>query len=166
MSSFIDVQLRAEWITGVGYRYDILLDGEVILARSRDPEHDTARILQSRGLRGQFRIIDFTTGRLRMTLDIEKVAKLCVVERDRGGLRTERYRPFGTDARTALHAPPVDQGWPFGFETAQGTGQPLPAAGDETAEAPALAPGGENLLSSDDAFVLGPKADTAVPEEA
>lgn len=36
----IDVLLRATWIVGVGGRYDVILDGELIVRRSRDPEHD------------------------------------------------------------------------------------------------------------------------------
>ena len=81
----LDVRLRAEWIVGVGYRYDVLLDGEIIVSRSRDPEYDAARVLQTRGLRGKFRTIDFRTGKARMILDIEKAARLKTVERDRGG---------------------------------------------------------------------------------
>src|SRR5215218_4461350 len=131
----IDVRLRARWIVGVGYRYDVLLGNEVIVSRSRDPEYDTARVLHARGLRGRFTTIDFNTGKPRMILDIEKAAKLCTIERDRNGLRVEAHRPLCTDARTVLHVPPVHQGRVILGEVVPGTGQSDKRAGGETAGA-------------------------------
>jgi len=167
MTAPIEVRLRAEWITGIGYRYDVLLDGEVILSRSRDPEYDTARVLHARGLRGRFRTIDFKTGRARMILDIEKAAELCVVERpSKGPPRLEAYRSLEQATKTALHGPPVHQGRPTGFGVAQGTGRTLPAAGGETADAPPFFLDSDDLLPSEDRILRQPEAGTVVTEEA
>jgi hypothetical protein len=51
--------------------YDMILDGEIIVSRSCDPEHDGARVLKARGITGTFRIIDAKTGMHRMTVDID-----------------------------------------------------------------------------------------------
>ena len=103
----IDVRLRAEWVENVGYRYDVLLDGEVIVRRSRDPEHDAARALHARGLRGRFRTIDFSTGRPRMILDIEKAARLRTVERDDRRLPiVVPYRPMSDERQDPRQATP------------------------------------------------------------
>ena len=101
----IDVRLRPEWVENVGYRYDVLLDDEVIVRRSRDPEYDAARVLHARGIRGRFRTIDFRTGKPRMILDIEKAAKLRTVERSDTGLIVVPYRPMSEEdkARARLH---------------------------------------------------------------
>ena len=128
----IDVQLRAEWVERVGYRYDVLLDGEVTVHASRDPEHDAAWVLQARGLRGRFRTIDFRTGRPRMELDIAKAAGLRTIERDDGGLTVVPYRPMSEDDKTRARLHRAHQGWPSREEVASGTGQPVKRLGDES----------------------------------
>src|SRR5665213_2566325 len=101
----IDVGLRSAWVENVGYRYDVLLDGDVIVCRSRDPEHDAARALHAIGLRGQFRTIDFHTGAPRMILDIARAAKLSIVERNDTGLIVVPHRPMSDEdkARARMH---------------------------------------------------------------
>ena len=112
--STIDVRLKPAWIKNVGYRYDVILDGETIVRRSRDPEFDAARVLHSRGLRGRFRTIDFFTGRPRMVLDIERAARLRTIERaDAGPPVVGRYRPLSDDARTHLRTHTLHQGRVF-----------------------------------------------------
>ncbi len=106
----IDVQLRPEWVETVGDRYDVILDGEVIVHQSRDPEYEAARVLQTRGLTGKFRTVDFRNGRPRMILDIEKAAKLRTIERDHGGLSIEPHLPMSADDRTRLRPPSLYQG--------------------------------------------------------
>lgn len=130
----IDVQLRAEWISRVGYRYDVILDGEVIVRRSSDPEYDTARVLHARGLRGAFRTIDFRAGKTRMVLDIEKAAALRTVERDLGGLSIEPYMPMSADGRSRLRPPGLHQERQLSPPMAADTEEPFPAAGGGTAE--------------------------------
>jgi hypothetical protein len=128
----IDVLLRPQWVARVGYRYDVILDGEVIVSRSRDPEYDAARVLRDRGHRGRFRTIDFNTGRPRMILDIEKAAKLRTVERDAAGPPTVGlYRPMSDDdkARARLHR--TYQGRPPGTETVPTTGEAFKGPGGE-----------------------------------
>ena len=34
------------------YAYDVVFDGEIIVTDSRDPEHDLARTLLARGIKG------------------------------------------------------------------------------------------------------------------
>jgi hypothetical protein len=47
------IELFPIWAGGTaGYLYNVTLDGDLILERSRDPEHDLARVLLARGLKG------------------------------------------------------------------------------------------------------------------
>jgi hypothetical protein len=129
----IDIQLRAFWVEGVGYRYDTLLRGEVIVRASRDSEFETARVLKCRGLRGRFRTIDFFTERPRIEHDIEKAAGLCTVERDDTGLLIVPYRPMSDEdkARARLHR--AGQGRAGMAKAVSGTGPPNQRAGAESA---------------------------------
>jgi hypothetical protein len=136
----IDVQLRPEWIARVGYRYDVILAGEVIASRSRDPEHDGARALQARGLAGEVRTIDFVTGRPRMIHDIEKAARLRIVERDDGGIAVLGYRPMSDAVRAHFGAHTSRRGGAVQRKGARSTRQPGKAAGGETCVAPQRAP--------------------------
>jgi hypothetical protein len=128
----IEVRLRAVWVERVGYRYDTILNGEVLARGSRDPEFDTARVLLARGLRGRFRTVDFTTGRHRMAHDIEKAAGYCTVERDdRGPPRVVRYRPLPADVRSHLRGQPLHRGEAFPEEVVSGTHPTMEAPGGE-----------------------------------
>jgi hypothetical protein len=131
----IDVRLRAAWVENAGYRYDVLLYGSVIVHRSRDPEYEAARVLHARGLRGRFRTIDYQSGKHRMTLDIEKCAKLRTVERDHGGLTVERHLPMSDDNKTRLRPPSLHQGSVFRTEVSPDAREPDKRGGGETAEA-------------------------------
>lgn len=66
------------------YTYDILLDGDVIVADSRDPEHDAARALLARGIKGEAELAVDCKPRSR--INIEKAAPWSV------GSNLERYR--------------------------------------------------------------------------
>ena len=103
----IKVTLQPIWVGGAryGYLYDVKLDGQTIVSRSRDPEYDAARALLARGLTGRFETIDATTGKPRMRFDIEKAARLCVVEEDGRRPRLRRWSPPGSGA--AREAPPL-----------------------------------------------------------
>jgi len=68
------------------HAYDVLLDGEIIVANSRDPEHDLARALLARGIKGVAEVIDGKTGKPRSRVNIERAAKWCV------GSNLERYK--------------------------------------------------------------------------
>jgi hypothetical protein len=68
------------------HAYDVLLDDEIIVANSRDPEHDLARALLARGIKGVAEVIDGKTGKPRSRVNIERAAKWCV------GSNLERYK--------------------------------------------------------------------------
>src|SRR5262249_22538947 len=57
------------------YAYDVLLNGETIVFDSRDPEHDLARALLARGVKGTVSVIDGATGKPRSSVYIQKAAK-------------------------------------------------------------------------------------------
>jgi hypothetical protein len=71
------------------YAYDVLLDGEPIVANSRDPEHDLARALLARGIRGAVEVIDGRTGKPRSRVKIEATANWCTGS----NLETYRWKP-------------------------------------------------------------------------
>ena len=68
------------------HAYDVLFDGDLIVTDSRDPEHDLARVLLTRGITGVVALIDGKSGKPRTHINIEKVAPWCV------GSNLERYR--------------------------------------------------------------------------
>ena len=67
------------------YAYDVVFDGELLVTDSRDPEHDLARVLVTRGLTGEVTIYDANTGKPRTVVDIERAAPWCV------GSNLDRY---------------------------------------------------------------------------
>jgi hypothetical protein len=102
----LDIQLNPicegdEYHTGV---YDTFLAGEKLVSRSADPEHDTARVLKERGFTGTFRTVDAKTGMHRMTVDIEKAAKLVALEAAGGGVRLVPLEGPATYESTAAQA--------------------------------------------------------------
>jgi hypothetical protein len=68
------------------YDYHVLLNGDVIVSNSQDPEHDLARALLARGIKGIAEVVDGLTGKPRSRVNIEKAAKWCV------GSDLERYK--------------------------------------------------------------------------
>src|SRR5689334_1534097 len=68
------------------YTYDVLLDGDLIIPDSRDPEHDLARALLAQGITGTVEVIDGSAGKPRSRVNIEKAAQWCV------GSNLEKYR--------------------------------------------------------------------------
>ena len=65
------------------YFYDVLVDGDLIVKGSSDPECDLARALLARGLTGVGTVFDGMTGKPRTSVNIEKAARVMVRE-DRG----------------------------------------------------------------------------------
>jgi hypothetical protein len=66
------------------YVYDVLLEGEVIVSGSRDPEPDLARALLPRGHFGLIDVIGARTGKRRSRVNIEKAARLQTIEGPNG----------------------------------------------------------------------------------
>jgi len=87
------------------YAYDVLLGGEIIVSSSRDPEHDLARALLARGIKGVIEIIDGRTGKPRSRIDIEPAAKHGI------GSNLDRYnwkpREIGKDSPLAGETEPL-----------------------------------------------------------
>jgi hypothetical protein len=72
-------------------RYQVEFRGEIIVARSRDPELDACRVLLGRGLRGRLTFIDADTGKSRIAVDIGRGARL-TSEEGPNGPRFAKYR--------------------------------------------------------------------------
>ena len=78
------------------YAYDVVFDGELLVADSRDPEHDLARVLLAKGIKGEVTVHDGDTGKPRTIINIEKAALWCA------GSNADRYRwkaPLAPDYR-------------------------------------------------------------------
>jgi hypothetical protein len=85
-----------------GYLYDIVFDGETIIHRDRLPEHNAARVLVARGLKGKLVFLDAKTGKERLIFDdIETAAKWTVLENKNQGPRLVRWKPFPATRRRA-----------------------------------------------------------------
>jgi hypothetical protein len=60
-----------------GRAWSVEFDGEIIIANSRDPEFDAARVLLARGITGSFTVVDGETRQPRLIVrDIERAATL------------------------------------------------------------------------------------------
>ena len=68
------------------YAYDVMFGGATIVSNSRDPEHDLARALLARGIKGLVEVRDGRTGKPRSLVNIEEAAKWCI------GSNLERYK--------------------------------------------------------------------------
>src|SRR4029077_13371105 len=68
------------------YAYDVVFSGVIIVTDSRDPEHDLARALLARGIKGNVTLHDGATRKPRTVVNIEKAAPWCV------GSNLERYK--------------------------------------------------------------------------
>ena len=97
-------RLHPKWVGGRdGYRYSVLFDGKLIVENSRDAECDTARALLARGLTGKVTLCDGKMGMPRITINIEKAARLTVEET--GGL--PRFRKYRERGGSAGHSPEI-----------------------------------------------------------
>ena len=73
------------------YAYDVVFDGETIITNSRDPDHDLARALLARGIKGKVTLHDGNTGKPRTIINVEKAAKR---RADDVSMRVRDWRPF------------------------------------------------------------------------
>lgn len=96
----ITVVLHPRALGHKGSRYDVELDGALIVTGSLDPEYDAARAMLERGLSGPFRTIT-PAGQTRMRFpSIEMAARLTMQESDRGRLRAVPYKPYSPRGRS------------------------------------------------------------------
>jgi hypothetical protein len=84
-----------------GYLYDVTYLGKTLLERTRNPAYDSARALQSLGATGQLSVVDGVTGVKRMTVDIEKGAKLVASDHKQRGLSVRKWKPYEGPTRDA-----------------------------------------------------------------
>jgi hypothetical protein len=75
------------------YAYDVLVNGQVIVWGSRDPEPDLARALLARGHTGFVDVIDARTGKSRSRVNIEKAARVETIEGSHGPFWRRQQRP-------------------------------------------------------------------------
>lgn len=98
--------LRPCWIGGdkYGALYDVVIDGERIVGRSHDPEHDACRALLAQGITGRLTFVG-VDGTPRSSIDIEPRAERTIIDDDRRGLLVARYRKWPGSAAIAPVSP-------------------------------------------------------------
>ena len=67
--------------------------GETLIESARDPEHEACRALLAKGTTGKLVIYSPGSSVARSNIDIEKGARMTIVENVKDGPRTARYRP-------------------------------------------------------------------------
>jgi hypothetical protein len=87
------------------YLYNVIFKGETIVSNSRVPECDAARFLLAKGITGQLTMLDSKTGKPRTSIDIEKAAKLTVLENERSSPRFVKWSPWPEIAHKPDAAP-------------------------------------------------------------
>ena len=73
--------------------------GEVLVERSRDPEHDVARVLDERGHVGMMETQWRGSSTVAMRLDIATASRRCILETSSVGPVAAPWRPFNADGR-------------------------------------------------------------------
>jgi hypothetical protein len=80
--------------------YSVIFQGKLLVDRSGDPECDAARALLVQGFTGKLTLCDGKTGIPRTIIDIEKAARLRVVET----ANAPRFRRHETCAEGSLRS--------------------------------------------------------------
>ena len=81
--------------------------GELLIERSRDPEHDAARALLAKGISGKLTLLDGKTGSPRTIINIEKAAKVTVEDNRTTGPRYRNWASFALrTSQTGSGQPP------------------------------------------------------------
>jgi hypothetical protein len=75
----------------------VLLDGDLVITGSPDPEPDLARVLRSRGMTGKVTLFDGIAGKPRTIIDIEAAAKVRTSEPSARRSRFVAYVEGGHD---------------------------------------------------------------------
>ena len=96
----VKVFMRPVWVGGAsGYRYDVELDGEVIVRRSRVPALDAARWLRGAGKDGVLEVWRYGGSGPCMIAEISRAACRTVVESERHGPRFGKWQAFDAEVR-------------------------------------------------------------------
>jgi hypothetical protein len=111
-SDIIKVYSSPHWVKGVGdinynrggLYFDYYLNDELIVKRSFAGIYDVARELQHRGYHGTVMIVDKKSNMNHMHGDIDKLAKLTVVEDDEQGLRIIKWQPMPEELKAKFRA--------------------------------------------------------------
>jgi hypothetical protein len=77
-----------------GQRYRVYFEGTVLVEDTRDPEHDAARALLARGIRGQFETWRLGGSHPSVRGDIEACALLTTEESAKIGPRVRSWRTY------------------------------------------------------------------------
>ena len=93
------IEIERPHYTLAGARYRVTYLGATLVESARDPEFEACRALLARGITGT--LVTYSPGSSvpRMRVDIEKGAKLTIVENAKDGPRTARYRPHPSSAQ-------------------------------------------------------------------
>lgn len=102
--------LIPHWRGGkAGYLYDVQYAGELIVAGSRDPEHDLARALLVRGVTGLIELVHGESGKPRTFVNVVPAARYCIFDGGRDRLRRRLWEPY-QGGRDAPHSPEDGEG--------------------------------------------------------
>jgi hypothetical protein len=100
-------RIHPHWVGGrSGYAWSVIYDGELLVSRSTTPEFDAARALMAKGITGKLTLLDGKTGRPRLTLDIEKCARLTIREDRHRGPCFMPWIPMPSDAQESDEGEP------------------------------------------------------------
>jgi hypothetical protein len=116
------VELEPVSIGHRGQRYRAHYAGAVLIEGSRNPEFDACRALLARGITGTLEVWHKGATFASMRLDIEKGARLTVVDSDSIGPRITRWHPRFEDV--AQNAVSRDAGSPRAAANEIQTGRP------------------------------------------
>jgi hypothetical protein len=88
------LELFPIWAGGkAGYLYNVTLDGDLILERSRDPACDLARVLRSRGVTGLVTLHNGKTGKPRIQINKRREGRQALRSRKKQGWHPARNLP-------------------------------------------------------------------------
>ena len=93
MGDVTRVYIRPIW-TAAGYRYDVELDGQVIVARSRVPSSDAARWCAGQGKDGVLEVWRYGGSGPSMKGEISRLAQRTVTEGERQSPTFVKWRPI------------------------------------------------------------------------
>jgi hypothetical protein len=96
LKTVVDARVEIEFThyTAKTSRYRVLYDGQSLIESTDDPEYDACRALLAKGITGTFVTYSLGCPMPRARVDIEKGAKLMILETDDHGPKLVPYVPF------------------------------------------------------------------------